>query len=147
MDWFKDGEEVLVPQGNAIGFVYVIEFNNGDKYLGKKNLYSKRKRNFGKKEAALVTDKRKKLYEMVVKESNWITYESSNGDVKQRIKNGECHTKTILDWSYTPKQLTYLEIKYMFNLDVLNPKGNWLNDNVLGKFFKKELEKWEQIKR
>lgn len=147
MDWIKDGEEVLVPYKKAIGFVYVIEFNNGDKYLGKKNLYSIRKRNFGKKEAALVTDKRKKLYEMVVKESNWRTYESSNGDVKQRIKNGECHTKTILDWSYTPKQLTYLEIKNMFILDVLNPKGNWLNDNVLGKFFKKELEKWEQIKR
>jgi hypothetical protein len=35
----------------------------------------------------------------------------------------------------------------MFNEDVLNPKGKWLNDNVLGKFFKKELEKWEQIRR
>lgn len=147
MDWIKDGEEVVSPPNKAIGFVYVIEFNSGDKYLGKKNLYSRRKRNFGKKEAALVIDKRKKLYEMVIKESNWRTYESSNGEVKQRIKNGECHTKTILDWSYTPKELTYLEIKYMFNQDVLNPKGNWLNDNVLGKFFKKELEKWELIKK
>lgn len=147
MDWFKHGEEVFIHPNKAIGFVYVIEFNSGDKYLGKKNLYSRRKRNFGKKEAALVTDKRKKLYEMVIKESNWRTYESSNGDVKQRVKNGECHTKTILDWAYTPKELTYLEIKHMFNQDVLNPKGNWLNDNVLGKFFKKELEKWELIKR
>ena len=147
MDWFKDGEEVVMPPGKSIGFVYVIEFNSGDKYLGKKNLYSRRKRNFGKKEAALVTDKRKKLYEMVVKESNWRTYESSNEDVKQRIKNGECHTKTILNWSYSPKELTYLEIKHMFNEDVLSPEGNWLNDNVLGKFFKKELQKWEQIRR
>ena len=147
MNWFKDGEEVAYPPNKAIGFVYVIEFNSGDKYLGKKNLFSTRKRNFGKKEAALVTDKRKKLYEMVVKDSNWRTYESSNGDVKQRILNGECHTKTILDWSYTPKQLTYLEIKHMFNKDVLNPTGKWLNDNVLGKFFKKELEKLELIRR
>ena len=147
MNWFRDEEEVVNPPKKAIGFVYMIEFNSGDKYLGKKNLYSRRKRNFGKKEISLIKDKRRKLYEMVVKESNWRTYESSNGDVKQRIKNGECHTKTILEWAYTPKQLTYLEIKCMFNEDVLNPKGNWLNDNVLGKFFKKELDKWEQIKK
>ena len=147
MNWFKDDKEVVKPPSKVIGFVYVIEFNNGDKYLGKKNLYSKRKRKFGKKEAALVTDKRRKLYEIVVKESNWRLYESSNTDVKKRIKNGESYTKTIVDWAYTPKELTYIEIKCMFIADVLNPKGKWLNDNVLGKFFKKELEKWEQIRK
>ena len=147
MNWTEDGFETFVVPSKAIGFIYMIEFNNGDKYLGKKNLYSKRKRNFGKKEAALVTDKRRKLYEIVVKESNWRTYESSNPDVRQRILNGECHTKTILSWAHTPKELTYLEIKCMFDRDVLNPKGKWLNDNVLGKFFKKELEKWEQIRK
>tara|TARA_R110000796_G_scaffold31086_2_gene82668 strand:+ start:1364 stop:1807 length:444 start_codon:yes stop_codon:yes gene_type:complete len=147
MNWTKDSFEIFAVPSKAIGFIYMIEFNNGDKYLGKKNLYSKRKRKFGKKEAALITDKRRKLYEIVVKESNWRTYESSNPDVRQRIMNGECHTKTILSWAHTPKELTYLEIKCMFDRDVLNPKGKWLNDNVLGKFFKKELEKWEQIRK
>tara|TARA_R110000822_G_scaffold33947_4_gene96430 strand:- start:665 stop:1108 length:444 start_codon:yes stop_codon:yes gene_type:complete len=147
MDWTKNGFEDFSVPSNAFGFVYMIEFNNGDKYLGKKNLNSKRKRNFGKKEAALVTDKRRKLYEIVISESNWRKYESSNPDVRQRIKNGECHTKTILKWAYSPKELTYLEIKYMFKKDVLNPEYNWLNDNVLGKFFKKEIEKWGQIRK
>lgn len=147
MWWYQENYQVNSAPDDAIGFIYMIEFNSGEKYLGKKNLYTRRKRNFGKKEAALVTDKRKKLYEMVVKESNWKTYESSNPDVKQRIMNGDCHEKKILDWGYTPKELTYLEIKNMFLQDVLNPKGKWLNDNILGKFFTKEIEKWEQIRK
>lgn len=147
MWWYQENFQVNSAPDNAIGFVYVIEFNSGEKYLGKKNLYTKRKRIFGKKEAALITDKRKKLYEHVVKESNWRDYESSNTEVKQRIKNGDYHEKKILSWAYSPKELTYLEVRDMFLQDVLNPEGKWLNDNILGKFFKKELGKWEQIKK
>jgi hypothetical protein len=147
MDWYKDNKIVSTAPDKATGFIYVIQFVNGDKYLGKKNLFSIRKRNFGKKEAALVTDKRKKLYEMVRKDSNWKNYVSSNLEVVSRIKRREPYVKIILDWAYSPKELTYLEVKYMFVEDVLNPLKSWLNDNILGKFFKKELEKWEQTKK
>ena len=45
---------------SAIGFVYLITTNDGRKYIGKKILFKTVKRKFGKKESALVTDKRKK---------------------------------------------------------------------------------------
>lgn len=147
MTWQKEGENVTTPPRDAIGFVYSIMFSNGMKYIGKKNFYSKRKRKFGKKEAALVTDKRKKLYEIVTKESNWKTYTSSNIEVKKLIDSGLKYSKRIVCYAYTPKELTFLEVKWMFNLGVLSPYGDWLNDNILGKFFKKEIEQWALTKR
>jgi len=147
MAWFMHDKEVTGVPKNAIGFVYVIRFDDGSKYIGKKNFYTKRKRKFGKKEAALVTDKRKKLYEVVVKESNWREYTSSNTEVNRLIKEGNGYEKRIIEYAYTPKQLTYREARWLFHADVLRLNGDWLNDNIQAKFFKKEVEKWALIKK
>ncbi len=153
-DWNCDGETYTtleqMPE-KAIGFVYLITVidystNVKYKYIGKKNLFSTRKRNFGKKEAALVTDKRKKLYEMVTKESDWKSYYSSNKAIKDIVKNQDCKfiSREILQFAFTKKHLTYLEIKHMFDRDVLEHPA-YLNDNILGKFFDKDADSWLRI--
>lgn len=124
-----------MPKG-AIGFVYLI--TNKEKYemyIGKKSLYSTIKRKFGKKESASVTDKRKKLYEMVTKESNWKTYQSSN----KEVQGWKEPSKQILEFAYSKKELSYLEEKYLFKNDVLEDK-TYKNDNIGGKYFKDEFK-------
>lgn len=120
---------------SAIGFIYLIELVDGRKYIGKKSLYSKRKRKFGKKEIAKITDKRKKHWEYVIKESNWKEYCSSNKELKELIKQGIKYHKYILDYAYTKKELSYKEEKQLFINEVLESKI-WFNSNISGRYFK-----------
>lgn len=124
-----------IPKG-SFGFVYLItNLTNGKKYLGCKQLFSKRKRNFGKKELAKLTDKRLKKYEIVVKESNWLNYTGSNKQLNEDIKKGDKIEKHILAFAKDKKNLTYLETKELFINNVLE-SSNFYNDNILGKFYK-----------
>jgi hypothetical protein len=123
---------------DAIGFVYLIVTSNGKKYIGKKSLYSVRKRKFGKKESKLITDKRKKLYEMVKKESDWQIYTGSNKDLNEDIKKGITFTREILQYAYAKKQLSYLETKYLFVKGVLETDDEYYNSNINGTYFRKD---------
>lgn len=151
-DWQMDCKDLEDPPVGAIGFVYLIQFREYEsgkryRYIGKKNLTSTRKRKFGKKEAALVTDKRKKLYEMVTKESDWRTYIGSNKELKRLIKDGTVKFifREVLEFAWTKKHLTYLELKYQFEYDVLDD-DQFLNDNILGKFFDRDAEGWARVR-
>lgn len=123
----------------AIGFIYCIVDENGKEYVGQKSLYSKRKRKFGKKEAAAVTDKRKKTYEYVVKESDWMSYTGSNKELNEKIKDGISYKKYILRLCYNKKQLSYYETKYLMVRGSIEPGNNSYNGNILGKFYPKDL--------
>ena len=129
------------PPEGFYGFVYMIEFENGNRYIGKKAFFSKRKRNFGKKEIEKLTDKRLKKYEIVTKESNWQTYTSSNPFVNSRIKNGEDYQKYIICFAKDKKHLSYLEEYELHKRHVLWDDV-YLNDNIAGRYFKKDTEKW-----
>ena len=149
MDWvIRKGArypEILTPPEGAVGFIYMIHFTDYDKsYIGRKSFWSSRKRKFGKRESALVTDKRKKKYEIVIKESNWRTYNSSNLDVRSRIACGDKHVKIILDIAYSKKQLSYMEERALFSNKVLET-DNFINDNIAGRYFTKDAI-WEHIK-
>ena len=54
--------EDMIPEG-AVGFVYIMNYLADDgqmySYIGKKNFFSKRKKKFGKKKLAAMTDSRK----------------------------------------------------------------------------------------
>lgn len=128
-----------IPEG-AIGFIYMIKTHDGRAYIGKKNLKTKRKRKFGKKESALITDKRKKLWEHIIKDSDWLTYIGSNKELQKDIANGVKYEKYILDFGFSSKHLSYLESKELFVNEVLESK-QWYNDNILGKFFTKDIKK------
>lgn len=142
VNWTYKGKEVTnlndFESNDLEGFVYKITMQDGSMYIGKKNFFSKRKRNFGKKELVNLKDKRKKTYEYVVKESNWQSYTSSNKEINRMINSGAVYFKEIIETAHSKGYLTYLEVKYMFlNNVLLNEK--YLNDNILGKFYKKNL--------
>lgn len=132
-----------MPEG-TIGFIYKIRnLKTGEYYIGKKNLFTNRKRRFGKKEIALLKDKRLKRYETIKKESNWKTYRSSNPDVK-KWRDEDIYLK-ILKFCKTNKGLTYYEAEYQFYYNVLGDKMS-MNDNISGKFFRKDLEMMDDQK-
>lgn len=154
IDWSKtwkdttDGEWAVdciedMPK-NVIGFVYCINFTDGTKYIGKKNLYITRTlkalKNGKRRIEALKTiyqntgKGKREVFDIIQKESNWKTYQ---GSAK------ECKTKTvkerlILCYAFNKYQLTYLETKYLMVWDVLED-DTFINDNILGKFYKCDL--------
>ena len=112
------------------GFIYRIDYENGFFYYGKKNFTEEIKRQLGKKELALVTDKRKKTYKRILKETDWRTYEGSNDSTGYTIKK-----KTILNVYKTKRELTFREAEILFKKDCMFD-SKCLNKNILGKFFK-----------
>lgn len=127
------------------GFVYrltlskkgtdIVEFE----YIGKKNLYTKRKRKFGKKETAALADKRKKAYEYVIKEGDWKSYVSSNKFIKTNSSKFDIH-REILIFSTNDNDLTYQEAKAIICSDALE-NCRFLNDGVsIRRFGKKIIE-------
>ena len=151
MTWTYQGKIINelsdMPEG-TYGFIYKI--TNGytnEYYIGKKQVISIRKRNFGKRETAALTDKRMKRYEMVTKEAKWERYRSSNVTVSSwfdktgnpsSAENDRLELK-ILKFCKSKKALTYYELQEQFSHNVLADTHS-LNDNLLGKFFRKDLE-------
>jgi hypothetical protein len=147
--WKYNNEEISdiseIPYG-AFGFVYeVLHKPSGKKYIGRKQLISVITKALGKKELAEITDKRASKKKKVQKESDWKSYYGSHSEIKQLIKEGkqEEFERTILEFAFAPKHLTYLETKYLFSLGVLENGDVYFNDNILGKFFRKDLPKYE----
>ena len=139
MNWLykaKKFTDDMIPD-KAIGFVYEMEAlidGKSVRYIGKKNFYSNRKKKFGKKALAAITDKRTKKYEMVTK-LNYSNYYSSNDILKAAHKAGILIKRYIVKICYSKTELTYYETKYQFNKEVLE-KEEYLNGNILGKFYK-----------
>jgi hypothetical protein len=135
-------QELTDMPENTFGFVYEITHQpTGKKYLGKKQLISVQKKALGKKELALITDKRSSKFKTVRKETDWKTYYGSHPEIKQMIKDGKEleFTREILIFVPSKKQLTYYEDKYLYMNGVIEPGSNYYNDNITGRFFKKDL--------
>jgi hypothetical protein len=120
-----------IPEG-SIGFIYELtQISTGKKYIGKKNLYSHRTL------PPLAGQKRRRK---VVKESDWKNYYGSQADVKKLVKeNKQDFTREILKFVQTKKLLTYWETKYLFIKGVIEPESNYLNDNVEGRYFRRDF--------
>lgn len=124
---------------DTIGFIYRINLSNGKSYIGRKKIWSITKKNFGKKQLANITDKRLKTYEMIKKQSDWLSYIGSNKNLHEDVMNGvRIIDREILMVCKTEKQMTYYENKALFCDDVLLSK-DYYNDNIMGKFFRKDL--------
>lgn len=107
------------------GFIYLLILKDGTKYIGKKNFYS------------TITKpplKGKKRKRKITKESNWLTYCSS----QKHIDKNNIQQKHILCLCETKRELTYKEVKYQFQFNVLEDK-DFLNKNILGKFYRNNL--------
>jgi hypothetical protein len=146
-NWLYKNKEIYsledIPN-NIFGFIYITtHIPTGKKYLGKKSLYHSTNVKLGKKEIANlpITRGRTKLTKQVIKESNWKSYYGSEEFIKLKIKEKkqEEFTREIIHFVKNKKILTYFECKYQFIYNVLE-SSEWLNSNILGKFYKKDFE-------
>ena len=139
MAWMTKDNKIITSKEdfpeNCFGFVYRIDnLTNGKSYIGKKQCFSHRKKKFGKRKIAAMTDKRAKKYEIVIKETDWKDYIGSSEELIKDIKNGDRINKTILEFAFSKYHLTYLEVKHQFIHEVLESE-KWYNSNILSKFF------------
>ena len=138
----KQIKELTDMPEESFGFIYeVTHIPSGRKYLGKKQLISVTKKALGKKELALITDKRASKSKIVKKESDWKTYHGSHSEIKQLIKEGKQSefSREILIFTSNKKLHTYYENKFLFIKGVIEPDSNYINDNIEGRYFRKDF--------
>lgn len=146
-NWLYENREILsiedMPQ-NTYGFIYVVTYKPSNKsYLGKKSLFHNVKKKLTKKELAEQTGRgRKPTTQVVQKESDWKTYYGSSKPLLELLKTStpDNFTRNILQFVSSKKLLTYYECKYLFQNDVLEHSNLYFNDNILGKFFRKDFD-------
>jgi hypothetical protein len=144
--WLYQNKEVLsledLPQ-DTYGFIYIsIHQPTGKSYIGKKSLFHNVRKKLTKKQLVEQTGRgRKPTTEIVQKESDWKTYYGSAKPILDLIKEGkqEEFTREILQLVFNKKLLTYYECKYLFMLGVIEQPDGYFNDNILGKFFRKDF--------
>jgi hypothetical protein len=122
------------------GYIYMtVHTKTGRSYIGKKAFQHTTNKKLGKKELSEipVTRGKRPSKKVVVKESDWKTYYGSNTEVKSLPKDEL--KRYALRLCKTKKELTYWETKYLFEYNVLED-DLYMNDNILGKFFRKDLE-------
>ena len=140
-----------MPEG-TYGFIYETTYKpSGLKYIGKKVLYFERNKRLGKKALEALREERKAkgiggrvpLKQKVITESDWKDYYGSHKDILKLVKESKDlradFQKKILAFVPNKKLLTYFECKYLFINEVLENRDNYINDNVLGKFYRKDF--------
>ena len=138
----KEIKELSNMPEDIFGFIYeVTHLPTGRKYLGKKQLISVTKKPLGKKELALLQNKRAKTYKIVKKESDWKTYYGSHSEIKGLIKEGKQSefSREIVMFTSNKKLHTYYENKFLFIKGVIEPDSNYINDNIEGRYFRKDF--------
>ena len=128
---------------DTFGFIYIVTHQpTGKSYIGKKSLFHNVKKKLTKKQLVEQTGRgRKPTTEVIQKESDWKTYYGSAKPILDLIKEDkkEEFTREILQLVTNKKLLTYYECKYLFMLGVIEKQDGYFNDNILGKFFRKDF--------
>ena len=138
-----------MPEG-TYGFIYeVFHKKSGLKYIGKKVLFFERNKRLGKRALEALREERKAkgiggrvpLKQKVITESDWKDYYGSHKEILKLVKEGSPmdFERRILHYVQNKKQLTYFECKYLFINEVLEQDDVYINDNVLGKFYRKDF--------
>ena len=140
----KIGDISQFPE-NTFGFVYMVTHKpSGKSYIGKKVLFHTKKVKIGKRELEKLQGVvgRRPAYKLAVKESDWKTYYGSQKDIKQLLTEGKEKEfeRTILKLCPNKKSMTYFEVKYQMIYQVLEKPDEFFNDNILGKFYTKDLQ-------
>lgn len=129
---------------DTYGFIYKItHLPSGKSYIGKKVLYHNKKVKLGKKElVAYEGVGRKPSSKIVTSESDWKKYWGSNKLLLELKKTEpiENFEREILILCSSKKLLTYYETRTLFICRVLEYPDLYFNDNILGKFFRKDFD-------
>jgi hypothetical protein len=144
--WLYNDKEVSnledFPTG-TYGFIYQVTYiPSGLSYIGKKSLHHNVKKKLTKKQLAEQTGRgRRATTEVIQKESDWKTYYGSAKPILELLKQGKQDEfeRVILQLVPSKKLLTYYECKYLFVKGVLEEPEKWYNDNILGKFYRKDF--------
>lgn len=132
--------ELMIGERAPVGFVYLItNLLNGKLYYGKKTA------KFQKTSYKIVTlkdgtKKKKKLRTMI--DSDWQDYYGSSEALQNDVKQyGVEHFKReILKMCYSKAEMSYFELKYQVENDVLlNPDkyyNSWISARIHGKHLK-----------
>jgi hypothetical protein len=142
-----DGSLEVFPYSKVsehYGFIYKItNMETGKFYIGKKSYIHNKKKKLGKKELlALPTIRgRKPTTKTEQVDSGWKTYWGSSKELLADIKllGEDKFERVILKEAKNKKQLTFLELQEQIIHNVLL-NDNSYNDNILGKFYRKDLE-------
>jgi hypothetical protein len=128
---------------NTYGFIYIVTHKPTKmSYIGKKALYHNLTKKLTKKELAEQSGPgRKSSTKKVQKESDWKTYHGSAKPILDLLKENKHNEfkREIIKFVDNKKLLTYYECKYLFYFGVLEEPEKWYNDNILGKFFRKDF--------
>ena len=139
----KEGSSLEDFPADTYGYIYqVTHIPSGFSYIGKKVLHHNVKKKLTKKQLAEQTGRgRKPTTEVIQKESDWKTYYGSAKPILELLKNGrqDEFKRVILKLVPSKKLLTYYECKYLFVKGVLEEPEKWYNDNILGKFYRKDF--------
>jgi hypothetical protein len=127
-----------------VGYIYMTTFLDLNRsYIGKKNFFHTNNVKLGKKELAAlpVTRGKKPSKKKVLKSSDWKTYYGSSAEVKEllKIQPKDKIVRSVLKLCKSKKELTYYECKYLFQYGVLEDSTRWINDNILGKFYRTDF--------
>jgi len=125
MNWKLNGEDLLeVPEG-AEGFVYLITYSDGTKYVGKKSFWSRRRKKI----------KGKIRRQLVTTESTWESYRGSSSLGKEKAEKGMVKELEVLHLCSSKGALLYLELLEMVKREVLCDPS-YLNANILLRIYK-----------
>ncbi len=133
--------DVINPE-KYFGFVYKItNKETGKFYIGKKVFWNNKKKKLTKKQLAELppTPGRKPTHEVIRVESDWKTYWGSSKELLADVKllGEDKFERLIISTCPNKKHLTYSELFYQIHYNVLVVDS--YNDNILGKFFRKDL--------
>jgi len=138
---------------DTYGFIYEVTHKpTGQKYIGKKVLRFERNKRLGKRALEALREERKAqgiggrlpLKQLVVTESDWKEYYGSHPTIIKLVKESkdlrQDFERRILEFVSNKKLLTYYECKHLFINDVLETHNHqFINDNILGKFYRKDF--------
>lgn len=119
----------LLP--GCTNFVYMIEYTNGQKYIGKKTVQSIRRLKPTKAQLKI----RKNYVRKEKVKLKFVNYEGSHGTSDDLLIS----VKEILYQCSTKKAATYLEAALMFHHNAIF-STEYLNDNISGTFFDNSLD-------
>jgi len=148
MNWLykkNEIEDISHFPNNTYGFIYKITHTPTNKsYIGKKVLYHNKKTKLTKKDLELYEGVvgRRPSYKLSIVESDWNKYWGSNKTLLELLKteSKENFTREILITCSNKKLLTYYETQTLFVYRVLEEPNLYFNDNILGKFYRKDFD-------
>jgi hypothetical protein len=126
---------------NDYGFIYKITNLETNKfYIGKKSFVHNKKKKLTKKEIAEQTGPgRRSTTKVEQVDSGWRNYWGSSKELLADVKllGKDKFEREIIRFCPTKKQQTYYELQYQISYSVLFTDS--YNDNILGKFFRKDF--------